>query len=533
MTGATSLAAREPGGTAPEAIVRLLRADRALQWAALLGVAWLALYAVLTWRSQDDAELARFTANVLYLLPVVVAAVTGCLAARRRGRGNRTGRAWVVFAASGLLWLAGELVWSYQAYAAPDADTYPSPADVFYILSGLLIPVGLLVAFGRAGRPGSRRATLDVLLVALGLATLGWELLVAPQLDDSSGFDRLITVAYPLTDIAILVCLVSLGLSGHDRLPTSVRLVGWAYLVFAATDCGYSYQTISDSYGDASWLNIGYQLSAITLAIGGMVALRYPEAEAVPAVLGRDLTIVPLLVAAAAAWFVVAVQIAEAGLPFVPVVVAAVIVAGLLFRQLMVTRDRTRLAAELRDALAEQARLAVTDPLTGLHNRRHLQEALDLEVARARRSGAPLSLVVLDIDHFKQVNDAYGHAAGDAALVQTARRLGAVARAGDVIARHGGEEFAWLLPDTSGEGAAELAERLRAALAGTPVDLPESGPVEMSGSLGVATLRAPDDGTALMRDADRALYRAKEHGRNRVEVASDDRFTVPTAVPAG
>jgi diguanylate cyclase (GGDEF)-like protein len=229
---------------------------------------------------------------------------------------------------------------------------------------------------------------------------------------------------------------------------------------------------------------------------------------------------VPLLLAAAAAWAVVAIQIVGAGIPFLPVVVAAVIVAGLLHRQLVVTNDRTRLARELRDALAEQARLAVTDPLTGLHNRRYLQDALNREVARSRRAGAPLSLVVLDLDHFKRINDTFGHDAGDAALVQTAERLRTVARSGDVIARHGGEEFAWLLPDTTITGAAELAERLRSALAGAPIDLPETGPLEVSGSLGVAALRAGDHGQALYREADRALYRAKDGGRNRVAVAS-------------
>jgi len=509
--------------TVPRGLRQILRSDRVVRSTALAGAGWLVLFAVLTRASQDSPELARFTANVAYLVPVIATAIAGCVAAWRRRRGNRIGRAWGVFGVSGVLWLVGELSWSYRAYAAPNDETFPSPADVFYILSGLLIPVGLVVAFGRGRRPQARRTSLDVALVALGLATLGWQLLIAPQLDDSAGFSRLITVAYPLTDIAILVCLVSLGISGHDRLPPSVRLVGMAYLVSAVVDCGYTYQTIDDSYSDTSWLNLGYELAAIVLTLAGLVASRYPEKEPVPAVLGRDVTIGPLLVAAAAAWAVVAVQIVEAGIPVLPVAVAAVIVAGLLLRQLLVTRDRTRLARELRDALAEQARLAVTDPLTGLHNRRHLQEALTVEVARARRSGAPLSLVVLDLDYFKRINDTYGHDAGDAALVQTAERLRAVARAGDVVARHGGEEFAWLLPDTTAEGAAELAERLRSALAATPVDLPEYGPVVLSGSLGVAALAPGDTGATLSRDADRALYRAKGRGRNRVEVAPASR----------
>lgn len=165
--------------------------------------------------------------------------------------------------------------------------------------------------------------------------------------------------------------------------------------------------------------------------------------------------------------------------------------------------------------LEELARLARQDPLTKLPNRRALEEELSRAVARAARSGEPLSAVVLDVDHFKQVNDRHGHAAGDAVLAAVAARAGAALRAGDLLARIGGEEFAVLLPGADLERAAEAAERIRAGIAAGPVGaMGLSLPVTVS--LGCASLLPEEDGRALLARADAKLYEAKNAGRNRV-----------------
>jgi diguanylate cyclase (GGDEF)-like protein/putative nucleotidyltransferase with HDIG domain len=155
--------------------------------------------------------------------------------------------------------------------------------------------------------------------------------------------------------------------------------------------------------------------------------------------------------------------------------------------------------------------LAATDPLTGLANHRAFQDRLVQEVARARRYGQPLSLVLADLDHFKLVNDAHGHQAGDAVLAEVGRRLLASARTGDLMARVGGEEFAWLLPATDVAGAESLAERARRSVEVLP--FPVVG--GLTASLGVAELGADDDGQALFRNADLALIWTKVSGRNR------------------
>jgi len=174
----------------------------------------------------------------------------------------------------------------------------------------------------------------------------------------------------------------------------------------------------------------------------------------------------------------------------------------------------TALSAALvqRELLQRLERLSMSDPLTGLGNRRAFDEALAVETARARRARGSLGVVILDVDHFKQFNDRHGHQAGDDALVTVARVLAGEARAEDRACRIGGEEFALLLPGADETTAATVAERVRRAIEDHP------GPVAgVTVSLGVAAARGDDhDPRTLLAAADQRLYVAKSAGRNRV-----------------
>ncbi|MEV4636771.1 diguanylate cyclase [Actinoplanes sp. NPDC049548] len=163
-------------------------------------------------------------------------------------------------------------------------------------------------------------------------------------------------------------------------------------------------------------------------------------------------------------------------------------------------------------------RLATTDGLTGVANRRHAFQLGETLFGVARRSGRPLTAVMVDIDHFKGINDRYGHACGDDVIREVAARLGAVIRSSDILGRYGGEEFLIILPE-AGTGGAELAERMREAVAAEPVPT-RDGPVPVTISVGLAGLAADDDTLdTLVARADHGLYLAKEGGRNRVAAA--------------
>jgi len=163
----------------------------------------------------------------------------------------------------------------------------------------------------------------------------------------------------------------------------------------------------------------------------------------------------------------------------------------------------------------EQAR---TDPLTGFVNRRGMDEVLVREVARCKRTSGPLSVAIMDIDHFKRVNDEHGHDAGDQALVHLARVARTGVRETDIVCRYGGEEFVVVLPGAAADGAHFVVDRMRSLAEKTPFVLGQHK-LEIRFSAGVAEFGRGETPEDLLKRADRALYRAKQAGRNRVEIA--------------
>ncbi|HSF29138.1 MAG TPA: diguanylate cyclase [Candidatus Tectomicrobia bacterium] len=178
---------------------------------------------------------------------------------------------------------------------------------------------------------------------------------------------------------------------------------------------------------------------------------------------------------------------------------------------------------EAREALRIQA---THDPLTGLWNRSAILEILGNELVRSRREAVPVAAVIADLDHFKRINDTYGHLVGDTALCEAVGRMRALLRPYDAMGRYGGEEFLMVLPGCTSQDAFRLAERIRSGIGQEPVKIP-AGMIDLTSSMGVAasdaiaTLHA----SALILAADTALYRAKARGRNRVELATETDMT--------
>jgi diguanylate cyclase (GGDEF)-like protein len=204
--------------------------------------------------------------------------------------------------------------------------------------------------------------------------------------------------------------------------------------------------------------------------------------------------------------------------------ISTMVVTGLVLSAVMVDRGRAmdRLARAL-DGLREQA---MTDPLTGLYNRRYLMEFLQREWIRAKRKESALGVIMIDIDHFKRVNDSFGHQAGDFVLTAVSVLLRIHVRSSDIICRYGGEEFALVLPEASLENARRRAEEIQAAIGRLDLKFGDVPLGRITASLGVALFPdnadGPDD---VLHAADDALYAAKSAGRNRTVVSTVRRAT--------
>lgn len=192
-------------------------------------------------------------------------------------------------------------------------------------------------------------------------------------------------------------------------------------------------------------------------------------------------------------------------------------------------RQRER-SSVLRKKMQHLAHMAVTDLLTGLFNRAYFEATIELETARSQRTGYPISLLLIDIDHFKRINDTYGHPIGDDVIRTVAALSQETVRKSDVVCRYGGEEFAILLPGTTAADAFQLAERLRGKVANiAPNHLPISCPITVSIGITCSNGRSDATPTQLIEEADIALYSGKKNGRNRSELHSGTRALLPQA----
>jgi diguanylate cyclase (GGDEF)-like protein len=171
---------------------------------------------------------------------------------------------------------------------------------------------------------------------------------------------------------------------------------------------------------------------------------------------------------------------------------------------------------KLAQAIEQQKRLALTDPLTGIANRRAILDHLEMEMARARRKNTPLWISMLDIDHFKRINDQFGHSAGDLVLKACVQRIALLIRRYDSFGRYGGEEFLLVFPKEEGDTDVQAMERIREAIASEEIEA-EKNRIRITVSLGAVQWNGSDSVDEFIRKADDALYRAKGNGRNRVE----------------
>lgn len=447
--------------------------------------------------------------GVVYLAMSVLTAVV-VLAGPGRASDARSG--WRVVGLGWLLIATGNTVWFWYEFVEVTAP-FPSVADFAYLGGYVAFAAGLL-SLARAVGQRDIGALIDATAVAIGFGVLAWVTLVTPYANDASLslVVRLVSIAYPACDLLVLTLLLRLLFAGPARHHRALLLLAAGFATTLLSDLGFAWLSLHGGYTsghaiDTGWL-LGYVLVG-TAALHPSARIIAPLERTEPAPL-LPLSRLVLLAGASlvAPGIVVTAGTRRAELDLVVVgAAAAVLFLLVLWRMAGLVRQISLQAAKL-DALS------TTDPLTGAVNRRGWDLELETAMSRARRSGEPLAVALLDLDHFKRFNDTFGHPAGDALLVGAVAAWRAQLRPGDLLARVGGEEFAVLLLGCDAATARPVVERLCAA---TPDD--------RTCSAGVATLEPGDAPTDLISRADVALYEAKKAGRDRTVVASSTALT--------
>ncbi|GAA1614125.1 GGDEF domain-containing protein [Actinoplanes couchii] len=438
-------------------------------------------------------DLLPAWASLIATAVAAVAVTTATVAGLRRHRPSHRAP-WLCVLAGSLINLIGISLAVLQRVTGQDM-----PVDAVYLAEyPLIAAVAVLWTRIRGGQDPT--GWIDVAVIVVGLATLSWPVLLVPALDAPGA--TIMPAVYLCMDLLILGTALRMLLGGGRNGP-ALGLLGGALGCFLAGDAmnltGHARLAI---VAESLWVLMPLLVGAAAVH-PSMAALHRRDRSRPIQQSGRWLLVLslPLLVGPAA------LILGHAGGDNRYVAVyagASAILSALVMGRMWLM-------------LQQQRTLAVTDGLTGLRTRRYFEEALATAVARQERAVDPFGVLILDVDHFKRVNDTRGHNGGDRVLQELADRLRTATRAGDVVARYGGEEFVLLLAHAGPDATLTIAERIRAAVAAQPIPMGDGPPQPITVSVGAAWMPGPADTSAqLMLQADHCLYAAKDQGRNRV-----------------
>ena len=461
-----------------------------------------------------------FKTYVFSGLPILAAAV--CFMRARWVAQERT--TWTLVGIGMVLWALGSIYWS--AFLKDlEAPPYPSPADALYLGFYPACYVGLMLLARPRVRGISPSVWLDGLIAMLAVGAIGTAFVIPSLVTDTGGKVGAVAtnLAYPVGDL-LLIALVVGGFALTSWRPGRTWvMIGCGLLLFAVADSYYLYLTAREKFVEGTWLDAIWPAGMLLAAIAAWQ--RRPRSSTHRARSWPVLAVpLPLLLMLASVGVLVYGNFAKINLAAL-ILACAAVVAALL-----------RLAFSFREvrALSESRRQATTDELTGLPNRRYFYAKLPTELAAAEANGAPLTLLVADLDRFKELNDTLGHQAGDLLLQQLGPRVLDALRATDTLARLGGDEFAVLLPGHDSNSCVAVVEQIQAML-NDPFTI-RGLKLHVEASIGVASFpEHADDIDALIRRADVAMYQAKEartgwevyaaerdlHSRDRLRLLGD------------
>jgi diguanylate cyclase (GGDEF)-like protein len=455
------------------------------------------------WQRWGGSYATRAVDDVGSLLGVLFAAFCAAWAARAAHGRIRNG--WLAMTLGLLGWAVGEAIWGYyEVVLRYEQSPYPSVADVFY----LLYPVGagvavVMLSTGRSGR--SRiRLILDGVIIAGSLFLVSWVSVIEGVFHASGGSHLAfaMSLAYPVADVVIITVAFASAVVAY-RPSMGLLLAG--LIIVAVSDSVFTGQTALYDYYTGNLIDLGWLAGCGVLGLAALRSIGEPPREQSPSVATPRVRLwlpyLPLVLAAGVAMTKILPKLNS--FPFAASVLLLVI--AVLARQFVALAENQRL-------LSDVGRLAFIDQLTGLANRARFVERLEHAIVRQRREALILTVLCLDLDGFKAVNDELGHPAGDELLIRVGDRLSATVRSTDTVARLGGDEFAVLIEGPV-EDTAVVADRILDAF--TAPIVVDGVALSARPSIGL-TLATPDmprtTVDSLIRQADLAMYAAKRDG---------------------
>jgi len=476
--------------------------------AAAVILAVYGVWQVFRWGGHQHQALIG---DLAFFPPNVAAGCCAWRVSRRTDLGRPTIRAWRLLSVAIWLYLLGDaiqLLYETVLHQKP----YPTWADAAY-LSFYPVACAGLFAFPsrRRTRAEKLRGLLDAGTVFVAGATFLWFVALGPAVASRPGFDLadLVIFAYPIGDLLLLFGILSLLWRGVPRVSVlPLRIFAAGLGIFIAADVTYDYITIHTTYVGGDPVDTLWMVALTIVYVAAACQLRvHPEpgyAAPLRPVTARPSALPYLAVAAS---YLLLTMVGLHDLDFYSlggVLLGAVLLTCLVAaRQIAALRDYSRLAQRYQQ-------LASIDAMTGLFNRRHFMEMAEAAFAHAQRLDEPLFVLMLDVDHFKEINDVHGHAAGDRVLADLAQTCREHVRPDDVAGRYGGDEFIIVIPGISSVRAIQIASRLTGPPARTTGA--DGQPIVFTVSVGIAECGSCPDLPALFAHADAAMYEAKRAG---------------------
>lgn len=451
-----------------------------------------------------------FTRGVDDIAQLVAAALAATACGWRAGRAaGRYRVSWALLGAGCAGWAAGEVIWCYYELLVGRDTPFPSLADVGFLVFPILALAGLLVrpsaAFTGQGRV---RVGLDAALVSASLFLISWITALGQvfRAGADSQFAAAVSLAYPISDLVLVTVAVVVITYARTGYRIGLVSIVMGLIGLSIADSGFAYLTAIGHYGAVNFIDAGWVAGFLVIAVAAVIDhAAHDTTTNVDA--PRAALLLPYIPAAAAIAIVLH-QVSTKTLDPTTGWAAGLVAVALIGRQMLVLLDN-------RSLMIRITHQALHDVLTGLGNRALFGDRLSHALELHRRDMRTVTVLLLDLDDFKEINDSLGHPAGDELLIRVSERIMATVRTGDTVARLGGDEFAILMED--GGDAVDTACRLLLSL---------DQPIAMLGrqltvraSIGVATLvpgEAPVDATEMLKRADLAMYAAKHAGKATV-----------------